>query len=591
MADNARTVAFDTHAPQDERFDAQAELAKSVHSPADVIPHQELAPLLDVVRERWAESMDMLAKTQTYDYAGRGGPPPAQGMQSVSLDGWQVQATADYYERPSSMSFESLRTMVSETPVLSAVVLTRIRQINRFCSISDDGGPGFEICHQDKSHKRTPDEEQACKDLQRFFLNCGWEWRPRERRRLKRGNFQAFMAKSLRDTLSMDSAPIETEQKADARLGISGFYAVDGSTIRLCTDAGYSEHPEAYALQVIQGAVAASYTLDDLIYEPRNPSSDIRQGGYGISETELLVRTVTGFLNAMNLNIRGFDSNQIPKGLLQLVGNYSKDDQNAFRRYWNNMVSGVNNAWTLPVMFSTDGEAKASFEKFGVEYNEMYFSKWMTFLTSIICAIYGMAPDEINFESFAASKSSLSGSDTTEKLADSKDKGLRPLMTYYENVFTDFIVADIAPNFCFRWVGLDPKDERLESEEMRLVSTVDELRARRGEQPHTIPELGNAPLNPALMQVYLQKLQPQEAPDFGTVDGEDKEGGGGDFGGGGGGGDFGTPPGQKEDEEEEEDGQQDGGQPQPGGAPPPPDKEGEGQPFGKTLQTIWAIEP
>ncbi len=63
----------------------------------------------------------------------------------------------------------------------------------------------------------------------------------------------------------------------------------------------------------------------------------------------------------------------------------------------------------------------ASFERFVVEYNEMYFSKWMTFLTSIICPIFAMSPSEINFDSLTyGSSSALSGSDTSEKLVASK---------------------------------------------------------------------------------------------------------------------------------------------------------------------------
>src|SRR5690606_737434 len=100
----------------------------------------------------------------------------------------------------------------------------------------------------------------------------------------------------------MDAAPIETEFKRDRNLGIDGLYAVDGATIRLCTEEGYNGNDEIFALQVVQGQVRSAYTHDDLIYEPRNPRSDVLVAGYGMGEVELLVRVVTGFLNAMTLN-------------------------------------------------------------------------------------------------------------------------------------------------------------------------------------------------------------------------------------------------------------------------------------------------
>jgi len=175
------------------------------------------------------------------------------------------------------------------------------------------------------------------------------------------------------------------------------------------------------------------------------------------------------------------------------------------------MVKGINNAWSLPVMISKDQESKVSFEKFGIEFNEMYFSKWMTFLTSIICALYGMSPAEINFDSFSGGNSSpLSGSDTEEKLAASKDSGLRPLLSYYENTFSDFIIAEFSEDFVFRWTGLDPEDTDNKQEMRKLVLTVNEIRAEEGYQAMDGP-LGNAPINPSLIQPWLQINLPQDA--------------------------------------------------------------------------------
>lgn len=579
MTDDARQIAFDPAAPAAERYDANAELQQA-HRPtaSDLIPADHLRPVIDFITASF-EEQDLLAKArgQVIQFPGRTRPPPARGMQSVQLDDLQIQAYGDYWEKPSPLGFDGLRAMVDQTPVLNAVVLTRIRQVGRFTQISEDGGPGFEIRHVDKTHKLTPDEKESTQLLAKFFANCGWEFNPRRRKLLRRDNFSQFMAKMVRDSLTMDSAPIETEFKRDRTRGMDGFYAVDGATIRLCAEDGYQGDDEIYALQVVQGRIATAYTRDQLIYEPRNPRSDVRLAGYGLGETELLIRTVTGFLNAMNYNIAGFDQNAIPKGLLHLTGEYGDQDLAAFKRYWNAMVKGVNNAWTLPVMVSKDQESKASFERFGVEYNEMYFAKWMTFLTSIICAIYGMSPDEINFESFSAQKSSLSGSDTAEKLADSKDKGLRPLLSYFESVFSDFIVSEFSDKYCFRWVGLDAKDEAREWESKKLVLTVDELRAEMGYEGHPDEKLGAAPLNPSLIGPWMQMQQPaqqgqdfgggaggdfgaapddaggdgQDEPDQGDVDGQDEpdrgagadpgsaDPAGGEFGGGSGGGDFG----------------------------------------------------
>lgn len=433
-----------------------------------------------------------------------------EGMQSVWLDDRQVQIMGDYYEKPSGMSFEMMRQMVDQTPILSAVIMTRIRQVKRFCRVPEGGkGPGFEIRLRNQSGGRLQKEEhQSIELLQGFFTNCGWESNPRQRLRLKRDNFSNFMSKIVRDSLVLDSAPIETEFKRDRSLGIDGFYAVDGATIRLCSEDGYRGDDEIFALQMVQGNLRAAYTYDDLIYVPRNPRTDVLTGGYGMSETELLVKVVTGFLNAMTYNLKYFDSNAIPKGMLHLSGDYSNDDINSFKRYWNAMVRGINNAWTLPVMVSKNQESKVNFENFGVDVNDVMFAKWMTFLTSIICAIYGIAPDEINFESFTSGTSTLSGSDTEEKLINSKDKGLRPLLAHFEDIFSDFIVSEFSDKYVFRWSGLDEKDEKQLWTEEQSLRTVNEARKARNWDEVKEP-WGNAPLNQTLIQAWLAGQQQQ----------------------------------------------------------------------------------
>lgn len=519
MTDRAEQTAFDGAAPAGERADALGRM-QSVHMPsvADLMPSDEIRAFVDRIETDL--EMQKSINPNVVPFPSKFSKEAQRGMQSVQVDRFQLQINGDWWEKPGSLSFDSLRAMVEQTPVLNAVILTRIRQIQRFCRAAEAGidQPGFNIVHLERDHTLTGEEQQSIQLLNRFMSNCGWEFNPRRRKGLRRDAFSQFMAKTVRDTLTMDSFGIELEWKRQQNLGIDGFYAVDGATLRLCSEDGYRGDDEIFALQVVEGRVTTAYTFEDLIYEPRNPRSDVRASGYGISETELLVRVVTGFLNAMTYNIKGFDQNAIPKGMLHLTGNYTEADLNSFKRYWNNMVRGIDNRWALPVMVSKDQESKAAFERFGVDYDEMHFSKWMTFLTSVICAIYGMSPSEINFDSFTAGNTSaLSGSDTEEKLANSKDSGLRPIMAYYENLFSDFIVNEFSEKFAFRWTGLDPEDGEKKHEIRKLVLTVDEMRAQEGFEKHPDPDVGGAPLNPSLVSIYSQKMQAEQQPqqDFG----------------------------------------------------------------------------
>lgn len=507
MSDNAIHTAHNDAAPENERLDAMAQAQKAA-MPSSV---PDLAPLIQHIASSYAdqEMAKALQKPNVVPFPSKQVQEgKKQGIQSVWLDDRQVEILGDWYERPTNFSFDMMRYMVDKTPVLSAVVMTRIRQIKRFCRVNEKGeGPGFQIRLKDQgvTSKLGKAERDSISALNSFMTNCGWEHNPRQRARLKRDNFSNFMSKIVRDSLVMDSSPIETEYKKNRSLGMDGFYAIDGATIRLCDQDGYRGDDEIYALQVVQGNLRTAYTYDDLIYVPRNPRTDVLQGGYGMSETELLVNTVTGFLNAMTYNQKYFDSNAIPKGLLHLSGDYSTEDLVSFKRYWNNMVKGINNAWTLPVMVSKNQESKASFENFGVDVNEIMFAKWMTFLTAIICAIYGIAPDEINFESFTAGTSSLSGSDTEEKLINSKDKGLRPLLSHFEDVITDFIISDFSDKYEFHWTGLDEKDPQQAWLEEQALRTTNEARKARGWE-ELKEDWANAPLNTVTMQPYMAQV-------------------------------------------------------------------------------------
>lgn len=527
MSDNALETAFNPAAPDGERQDAlsQAQQAAMPSSVAD------MAPLMKHISEAYAEQQfyKTLAKPNVVPFPSKQVQEGQKhGMQSVWLDERQIQMQGEYFEKSSNFNFDSMRMMVDRTPILSAVIMTRIRQVKRFCRASSKGvGPGFQIRLRDQQdgQKLKNEEMESIKALQGFFTNCGWESNPRHRQRLKRDSFSGFMGKIIRDSLVMDSAPIETEYKRNRNLGMDGFYAVDGATIRLCNEDGYKDDDEIFALQVVQGNLRTAYTYDDLIYVPRNARTDVLQGGYGMSETELLVTTVTGFLNAMTYNQKFFDSNAIPKGLLHLSGDYSQDDLNSFKRYWNSMVKGINNAWTLPVMVSKNQESKASFENFGVDVNEIMFAKWMTFLTSIICAIYGIAPDEINFESFTSGASSLSGSDTEEKLVNSKDKGLRPLLAHFEDLFTDYIVSDFGDKYEFRWTGLDEKSqEQMWLEEQSLLTYNEARKARNWDEIKE--DWANAPLNQSMMQAWMAEHQPQQQEGMPGAPGEEPGEGG-----------------------------------------------------------------
>ena len=539
MSSDPRSVAFNDKAPEAERFEAMSSLQQTyLPTASELIPRDEIQAVIDHINQG-LEDAAIMAKGMSVPFPGRADPVPSSGPRAVMLDTLQTTNLGDYYDKNSAMNFEPLRDLVLRTPLLSMIVQTRVRQVARFCQPSEDGGLGFTIAHEDPHQTLEGEDAEAGKQLRKFFKNCGWEFNPRKRKLLGRDTLTQFMAKSVWDSMALDSAPIETEMKRGRDLGMDGFYAVDGSTIRLCTDQGYDGDDKVFALQVNQGRIACSFTHDQLIYEVRNPRSDVRCAGYGMAEPELMVRIITGWLNALTYNSNGFDMNSIPKGLLHLSGDYGPQDLVSFKRQWGQMTKGISNSWNLPVLISKDQESKASFEKFGVEFNEMAFSKWMTFLTSVACSLYSISPEEINFDSFSSQSSQLGGTDPETKIEESKDKGLRPLLSYYEAMFTDYVVSSFSDHLCFRFVGLDAQDPKQKWEEDKTAMTWGELRKRRGDPPLEDKTFESLPLNPSFIGPWQAKMQAEQqaqmqaqqpGPDYGEEGAGD---GGGDFGGGG----------------------------------------------------------
>jgi len=552
--DTARSVAFDPRAPEDERYDANLEIQQSATAAG---PHAKFAEIIDFIKSDYAEQdfMKSISDAKIVQFPSKQAQQNRPGMQSVFLDDMQISWQGGYFEKQGSLNFATLRAMAEGTPLISSIIITRMRQVARFCAPQESGeGPGFAIRHIEKNHALSDEEQNSVNLLTKFFQNCGWEMNPRKRRKLKRDDFSSFMMKSVRDTLVMDNAPIETELKRDRDLGIDGFYAVDGASVFLVNELDYDGDDEIFACQVVNGQIRAAYSYDDLILVPRNPSSSILTAGYGTSELEFLVKIVTGFLNALEINLSGMSKNSIPRGFMSLIGNYDERDLAAFKRYWTSTVRGVQNRFNMPVMVSKDAESKAEFVEIGNQVDEVMYQKWMELLGAIACAVYSIAPEEINWTSFTASKSSLSGSDTSEKLAQSMDKGLRPLLSYYQNLFTDYILSDFSDKYVFRWTGLDEEDEQQRFEARKLAQTWNEFRAAEGLEAIE-GDQGEMPMNPSFIGPWMQiKGIGQQQPDQGQ--GED----------------FGTPP-EGEDAQDEANGDAGGqdqgeqGGPDEGGSP------------------------
>jgi hypothetical protein len=140
--ESAARIAFDDAAPAAERFDAQAELQKSHTDRSGLLPPEHLRPVIDyIVADLRDQEMMAKANGNVVPFPSRNAG--RKGMQSVKIDDLQIAVMGDYIERPGALGFDALRVMVDQTPVLSSVILTRVRQRRR---ATQTAGLRFPIC-------------------------------------------------------------------------------------------------------------------------------------------------------------------------------------------------------------------------------------------------------------------------------------------------------------------------------------------------------------------------------------------------------------------------------------------------------------
>jgi hypothetical protein len=367
--------------------------------------------------------------------------------------------------------------------------------------------------------KRTRKRKNEIAD---FIVNCGdVENRPFESRRW---SFNAFLRAITGDSLIFDQISVELVPKEaeilDGRLNIHHFQPVDGSTIRyasqelsnyknidmkLAQDILYPEEElkaledrdalelnqdrldrnEYKYVQVIRGRIQRAFTDDELKIGMRNPTTDIYANGYSVSELELLVALVTSHLQTEFYNRSYFQQGFSAKGILHIKANLNRGKLEELRRHWNHMVKGNRNSFQTPIMAGMD---EVQWIPLTQSHSEMEFSMWLNYLVRMICAIYQIDPSEIGYGIKDEGRGGgLSGDNTKEKLANSRDKGFIPLMKFLQDFINKNIISNLDPEYKLEWVGLEDESDMAriarQKEEVQWKKSLNEIRAEDGLPP------------------------------------------------------------------------------------------------------------
>lgn len=398
--------------------------------------------------------------------------PNSGRIQSVFFDPNDLSGNGKgFKDSKGILSFEILRRM-GNIHIIRSIVNTRIEQIQNFLHFSeDDQKEGFTIRKKTSLFKESKKEissveKKKIEEIIEFLMNSGFneKWDNID-------DFQTFVRKIAFDSLTLDQLAFEVVR--DKGWNIKKYRAVDASLIRFLdsVDPKQRERLEDYRFKGYLPRFCMTWddqilinptTKEPILYYPwelgfgiRNKSSDIRKNGYGTSELEILVELITGILWSVQYNMNNFSIGSTPKGFINVKNaNISDSNMNEFRQAWSQMMTGVRNAKRTPVINGIDLE----WIDLDKSNREMEYQEWAQFLVIMVCSVYRIDPSELGF-SFK-NQAQIFGQDGQKaRLQHSREKGLKPILIFLENIITKYIVSEIDEDYEFVFTGIEVEDE------------------------------------------------------------------------------------------------------------------------------------
>lgn len=417
------------------------------------------------------------------------GEPTEELPRALFHDPYGIVDWAGWRERPGQMAYETLRAMSYKNTVIAAVLGLRINQVAEFCRPQQGKyDRGYKIMLRDRRDQKrsmTDAEARQAADIERLIESTALLL-PGEKYK-DRHSFKGVAKQWVRDQLTYDQACVELIR--DRRGRISRFNMLPSETIRpAVADVEHltvrDRRERVTYVQIFQNTVIAEFTNDDIIFSVMNPRSDLLFSQFGFSPLEQLIQIVTSWLYGLQYNASVFTQGSLQKGLINIKGAIPNKQLKAFRRMWYAMVAGVANAWRTPILNSED----VQWINMQSTNKEMEFAAWMDWLTKLTTALYLVDPIEINFQfGNTGQKQGLTEGSQEYKYNESKDKGLRPLLSHMADELNRGIIWEINPDFEFLFAGLDAKAESKDREaatvEVKAFKTVNEVRAERDMEP------------------------------------------------------------------------------------------------------------
>ena len=450
------------------------------------------------------------------------------------------QGGPGWLDKKGPIGFDFLYDL-SSSSIFTAISLRRVNEIASFAHPQKNKyDAGFIICKRDEKAEASEKEQKEMNELVEFVYNTGIE-QGREKITKHPRNFEEWIRLSARDRLNYNQVGLErvfTEyQEKDKDPVLHSFYHVPSHSLRYAMETDnkkkqkeikealkdniqYKDNADAvalqkkikkddvYCVQVYKERIINVFDDKELLLKQGNLNAELDNNGYARGELELSVNLISSHVFSETHNKLFFTQGFSNKGILVIKNAMNRKVMNKFKQQFRQQMQGTANAFRVPILSGTE----IQWVPLQANLKDMEWEKWMNYLIKLICAIFQMSPQEINFDISREGGAGLGDGGNRQNviLSHFKETGIRPLLRWFEGIVNREIIRyyneEFYQKYMFRFVGFDIEEEKEEVDrlikEVGTYKTVNEVRKER-DLEELDPDMGNVILN----QVWLQAQQ------------------------------------------------------------------------------------
>lgn len=237
-------------------------------------------------------------------------------------------------------------------------------------------------------------------------------------------SFQSFAKMVIRELLTLDLAPIEKVRYPDGTIGELWPVRGDYITIDARWDGSDPERPRYFWMP--DGTVRGSFTNDDMVCLIANTRVE---SPLGISPMYVLQTIIESEIQALEYNRRQV-MGAAPDGVLNIGESASPEDVEKAQSKFAAEIFGQG------AMAVIGGYKSPTWMPFRTSNRDMQFREWEDLLIRCIAVVLGLAPMDLGI-TFDVNRST-----SETQASNTEDRGLRPLMSLFQNYMTREVVWD-----------------------------------------------------------------------------------------------------------------------------------------------------